>query len=181
MSFGTVTQKFGKISWLGATAYIMAGVSNWMPMLGSGTARSVAPVGPVVMPGADGMPSLLAGVPASATAVPPPEELLELDEVLPPELPPLVLPPPVVPLLEPPPVAAALPPPSSEVSPFGVEPVPVLALGSENPPVLSGFALQAMKPKAITRVAPAIATFTFGLDVCIITSPPTLLGSLGAP
>jgi hypothetical protein len=132
-----------------------------------------------VMPGAVGMPSLLAGAPASATAVPPPEELLEL-EVLPPELPPLVLPP-VEPPLEPPLVAGALPPPSSEVSPFGVEPVPVLTLGSENPPVLSGFALQAMKPKAITRVAPAIATFTFGLDVCIITSPPTLLGSLGAP
>src|ERR1700722_18759441 len=96
MVLGTVTQKFGKISWLGATAYAMSGVSNCMPSAASGAARSVAPTGPVVMPGAVGMPLSVAAVePPSSPVLPEPEELPELDDAVPPpELPPLL--PPVV-------------------------------------------------------------------------------------
>src|SRR5580698_3630471 len=83
MLFGTVKQKFGKISWLGATENAIAGVSNWMPSAAGGTARSVAPTGPTLTPGAVGIPSTVAGVPASAAE--PPDEPPELEGAVPPE------------------------------------------------------------------------------------------------
>src|SRR5579859_6671386 len=153
----------------------MSGVENWMPSVASGAGRSVAPVGPTVMPGAVGMPLLdIVGVPASAVA--PPEELPEEleDVVLPPELlTPLLLPPVEVPPLELPPEPEeplTPPPPLLDMS---VDPEPCPEPGKL---VVGPAELHARKPRARTRPAPDKTRFNFGLLVCIMTSPPSLLG-----
>src|ERR1019366_4494850 len=74
MVLGTVTQKFGKISWFGATEYAMSGVSNCMPSAAGGAARSVAPTGPAVMPGAVGMPVAPLEPPLAVVVVDPLDE-----------------------------------------------------------------------------------------------------------
>ena len=162
---------------MGATEKAIGGVANWMPMLGSGAARSVAPVGPTLMPGAVGMPSLdvVGGAPASAAA--PPEEPPEPDDdAVEPELLPL-----------PPLLAVALPPPLLvPEEPVALPPllpvVMLVELGScelGKPLVLGPAELQARKPTASSKPAPDRTRFT--LDVCIMTRLRLSLASLGAP
>src|ERR1019366_4015898 len=110
MVLGTVTQKFGKISWFGATEYAMSGVSNCMPSAAGGAARSVAPTGPAVMPGAVGMPVAPLEPPLAVVVVDP------LDEPDEPPLEPLLLP-----------VAVEPPEPAPEGPPDAVRPLSAAA------------------------------------------------------
>jgi hypothetical protein len=176
MLLGTVTQKFGKISWLGATENAPVGVENWIPTLEAGTARSVAPVGPTEMPGAVGMPSLEVAGAGPASSAEPPEEPPELDVdddvAAPPELLPLL---PLLAVALPPELPVALfmvlPPPF----PFDVS-VPGSGVELGKPVVLGAGELQARKPVASKRAAPDKTRFTFSFDVWIMTRLRPLLG-----
>src|ERR1035438_8009889 len=164
MVLGTVTQKFGKISWFGATEYAMSGVSNCMPSAAGGAARSVAPTGPAVMPGAVGMPVAPLEPPLAVVVVDPLGEAVE-----PPEPPPDA-PPDAVPPLSPPLLVLAV-----EASPVAAP----LSVGEPPGPV--GAALHATRNRASARAGRTTKPFNLSFDVRSMT-PPRLTGlRLGAP
>src|ERR1019366_4081561 len=173
MVLGTVTQKFGKISWFGATEYAMSGVSNCMPSAAGGAARSVAPTGPAVMPGAVGMPVAPLEPPLAVVVVDP------LDEPDEPPLEPLLLPVAVEPP-EPPP--EAVPPLSPPLLVLAGEASPVAApLSVGEPPGPVGAALHATRNRASARAGRTTKPFNLSFDVRSMT-PPRLTGlRLGAP
>jgi hypothetical protein len=156
----------------------MSGVWNCMPSAEAGTARSVAPTGPVVMPGAVGIP-LEAVEPASAAL---PDPLDEPDEpVFPPLLLvlglPLLVP---VPLLDPPvgdvlPPLLLPPPAPLDVSLVPL-PLPLSVVDPGSPVPVVGAALHAVRHTANASAGRATRFPTLTFNARSMTPPPTSLG-----